>query len=53
MSGSGSGLLDLVLEGLELLLQKESGSGKFWRQSGAFFEWGGSEFYELSYWIRL
>jgi len=27
MSGSRSGLLDLVLEGVELLLQKESGSG--------------------------
>jgi hypothetical protein len=27
MSGSGSSLLDLVLEGVELLLQKESGSG--------------------------
>ncbi len=32
MSGSRSGLLDPVLEGVELFLQKESGSGKFRRQ---------------------
>ncbi len=34
-------------------LQKETGSGYCWRQNGTFFEWSRSEFYELSYWIRL
>ncbi len=49
VSRSGSRILDPVLKGVELLIQKESGSASF----GAIFEWSGSEFYELSCWILL
>ncbi len=54
MSGSGSGLLDPVLEGGG---GATSPKGKWiWIvlvPKHAFFESGRSEFYELSYWIRL
>ncbi len=37
------------LEGVEPLVQKESGSASFVAKSGAFFAEGRTEFYELSY----
>ncbi len=39
------------IEGVELLVQKESRSISFGTKSDAFFAEGKSEFYELSYWI--
>jgi hypothetical protein len=53
MSQSKSGLLDLVFRGGGGAFPKGKQISYFWRQSGVFFESGGSEFYELSYWICL
>ncbi len=53
MSRSKSGLLDLVFRGGGSAFPKGKQISYFWRQSGVFFEWGRSEFYELSYWICL
>jgi hypothetical protein len=52
MNQSGSRIPDPVYKGVETLFQEESGSDSF-GQSGAIFEWGKSEFYELSCWILL
>ncbi len=41
------------LEGVEPLVQRESGFASFGAKSGAFFAERRSEFYELSYRIHL
>ncbi len=53
MSRSGSGKLELVLEGVELLFQQKGGSASFGAKVVPSFEFSGSELYELNYWIRL
>jgi len=53
MSRSGSGKLDPVLEGAELLFHQKGGSASFGVQVVLSFEWSGSELYKLNYWIRL
>jgi hypothetical protein len=53
MSQSGSGKLDPVLEGVELLFHQKGGSASFGTKVVPSFEWSGSELYELNYWIHL
>jgi hypothetical protein len=53
MTRSGSSKPDPVLEGVELLFQQKGGSASFGAKVALSFEWSGSKFYELNYWIRL
>jgi len=53
MSRSGSRILDPVFKRGGAASQKGKRIDYFWHQSGAIFEWSGSEFYELSCWILL
>jgi hypothetical protein len=53
MSWSGSGKLDPVLEGVELLFQQKGGSASFGARVVPSFEMSGSELYELDYWVHL
>ncbi len=53
MSRSGSGKMDPVLEGVELLFQQKGGLASFATKVVPSFEWSGSELYELNYWIHM
>ncbi len=53
MSQSGSGKLDPILEGVELLFQQKGGSDSFGAKLVPSFEWSGSKLYEFNYWIHL
>ncbi len=53
MSQSGSGKMDTVLEGVELLFHQKGGSASFGAKVVPSFEWSRSELYELNYWIHL
>jgi hypothetical protein len=52
MSWSGSGKLDPVLKGVELLFHQEGGSASFSAKVALSFEWSVSELPELNYWIH-
>ncbi len=53
MSQSGPRILDPVFKGGGAASPKGKQIGQFWYQSGALFEWSGSEFCELCGWILL
>jgi hypothetical protein len=46
-------MLDPVFKGGGAASPTGNQIGLFWHQSGAIFEWSGSKFCELSYWILL
>ncbi len=53
MSQSGSDKPDPVLEGVELLFHQKGGAASFGTKVVPSFEWSGSKFHKLYYWIHL